>query len=123
MIAPKTASSQCHPSTQQQPHTSSSSNISLPRLGTLAVGYIGLIGTFVFGAWAVKSYRAAETANSISGQSLKAAEAANSISGQSLQAALDTEPLETLKLNNQLMFGVLCALGNGHWSSSVYQAI
>lgn len=86
------------PAPRQDPYKSLLSTMSLSDWGTLALGVLGLIGTFIFGAWAIKSYDAQE--------------AGNFISNQSLNAALDQHQLQALKLNNELLLRLLCSLGN-----------
>ncbi|KAF2233616.1 hypothetical protein EV356DRAFT_503420 [Viridothelium virens] len=85
------------PKPRKYPYNHSSA-ISVSDWATLALGVLGLIGTFIFGAWAIKSYNAAETGNIIS--------------SQSLQAALDPHQLQALNLNNQLLLNLLCSIGN-----------
>ncbi|KAI9704606.1 MAG: hypothetical protein M1820_005519 [Bogoriella megaspora] len=90
---------------------------------TIALGILGLIGTFIFGAWAIKSYNATEAANSYADKALAAAIAANDLANKSLNAALsansyarqqvdaaqqDTTP-NSIDLNSKLILLLLCA--------------
>ena len=79
------------------------STISFSEWATLLLGFIGIIGTFIFGTWAIRSYDAAEMANNIS--------------NKSLNAALDPHPLQAWNLNNQLLLSLMCSIGQ-HVSSS-----
>ena len=84
------------------PRRSRRSGISLLEWGTLVLGTIGVIGTFIFGAWAIKSYNATELANNYASQSLTAAQDPGVHNAITLTNQL-------MQLNAQLLLHLLCS--------------
>ena len=69
-------------------------DLSFLDLATTAIGLLGLIGTFIFGAWAIKSYN-------VSSQALAAQQ------DPSMVQELSTNS-ELLRLNNRITLTLLC---------------
>ena len=79
---------------------------------------IGLIATFVFGAWAIESYNvsrqsvdAANPANDLAQQSYDAAELANGLASQQLQAQQKSSAMDVMMSASYLTWALqLCCL-------------
>ena len=70
---------------------------------TLGIGTLGIIGTFIFGAWAILSYNATQQGNAISTQALSAQHDPSTLNA--IQANNNL-----MRLNNQVSLALLCQL-------------
>ena len=76
---------------------------------SVVIAVIALIATFIFGAWAIKSFNVAQTANDLSREQLQAQQDPHTADALNLSN-------DGILLNAQLSLALLCAMLGPVWS-------